>query len=41
MPNRNDNKFRKIESESAKQGKSQEEYAAELEANRARSQKKK
>lgn len=41
MPNLNDNKFRKIQSESQKQGKSQEEYAAELEANKMRSRKKK
>ncbi|MGG1368052.1 hypothetical protein ABE322_19840 [Priestia megaterium] len=41
MPNLNDNKFKKIQSESQKQGKSQEEYAAELGANRAKSQKKK
>ncbi|WP_282034030.1 hypothetical protein [Metabacillus indicus] len=41
MPNLNDNKFRKIESESQKQGKTQEEYAAELESNRAKSQQKK
>ncbi|WP_279326040.1 hypothetical protein [Bacillus sp. FJAT-47783] len=41
MPNLNDRKFRKIQSESQKQGKTQEEYAAELAANRARSQQKK
>lgn len=41
MPNRNDNKFRKIESESQKQGKTQEEYAAELEMNKLKSQKRK
>ncbi|MDZ5471508.1 hypothetical protein SM124_07080 [Bacillus sp. 31A1R] len=41
MANRNDNKFRKIESESAKQGKTQEEYAAELEMNKLKSQKRK
>ncbi|WP_255323441.1 hypothetical protein [Priestia megaterium] len=41
MPNLNDNKFKKIQSESQKQGKSQEEYAAELDANGAKSQKKK
>lgn len=41
MPNRNDNKFRKIESESAKRGISQEEYAAELEMNRIKSGQKK
>jgi hypothetical protein len=40
MPNLNDNKFKKIQSESQKQGKSQED-AAELDANRAKSQKKK
>lgn len=39
MPNRNDNKFRKIESESQKQGKTQEEYAAELDSNRAKASK--
>lgn len=41
MPNRNDNKFRKIESESQKQGKSMEEYAKELEMNKLKSQKRK
>ncbi|MGY3715828.1 hypothetical protein ACWE42_09925 [Sutcliffiella cohnii] len=41
MPNRNDNKFRKIESESQKQGKTKEEYAAELEMNKLKSQKRK
>ncbi|MGQ4667482.1 hypothetical protein AB3Z07_02210 [Metabacillus halosaccharovorans] len=41
MPNRNDNKFRKIESESQKQGKSQEEYAAELANNKMKAQKRK
>jgi hypothetical protein len=41
MPNLNDNKFRKIQSESQKQGKTQEEYAAELENNRLKSQQKK
>ncbi|MCV9886143.1 MULTISPECIES: hypothetical protein [Metabacillus] len=41
MPNRNDNKFRKIESESQKQGKSQEEYAAELASNKMKAQKRK
>jgi hypothetical protein len=39
MPNLNDNKFKKIQSESQKQGKSQEEYAAELEMNKLKSQK--
>ncbi|MGG7621672.1 MULTISPECIES: hypothetical protein [Robertmurraya] len=41
MPNRNDNKTRKIESESAKRGMSQEEYAAELTSNKMKSQQKK
>ncbi|MGG4491122.1 hypothetical protein [Metabacillus idriensis] len=41
MPNLNDNKFKKIQSESQKQGKTQEEYAAELDRNRARSGQKK
>ncbi|WP_456273687.1 hypothetical protein [Bacillus sp. AK031] len=41
MPNLNDNKFKKIQSESQKQGKSQEEYAAELEMNRIKSGQKK
>ncbi len=41
MPNLNDNKFRKIQSESQKQGKTQEEYAAELEMNKLKSQKRK
>ncbi|MFD2679663.1 hypothetical protein [Bacillus seohaeanensis] len=41
MPNLNDNKFRKIQSESQKQGKTQEEYAEELAMNKAKSQKKK
>lgn len=41
MPNLNDNKFRKIQSESQKQGKSQEEYAAELENNKMKAQKRK
>ncbi|WP_409250569.1 hypothetical protein V1502_10330 [Bacillus sp. SCS-153A] len=41
MPNLNDNKFRKIQSEAAKQGKSQEEYAAELAANKLKAQKRK
>jgi hypothetical protein len=41
MSNRNDNKTRKIESESAKRGMSQEEYAAELEMNKIKSQQKK
>ncbi|MFY0758169.1 MULTISPECIES: hypothetical protein [Metabacillus] len=41
MPNLNDNKFRKIQSESQKQGKTQEEYAAELDSNRAKSGQKK
>lgn len=41
MPNQNDNKFKKIQSESFKQGKSQEEYAAELEMNKMKSQKRK
>lgn len=41
MVNRNDNKFRKIESESQKQGKSPEEYAAELERNKLKAQKRK
>lgn len=41
MPNLNDNKFRKIQSEAAKQGKSQEEYAAELQANKQKAQKRK
>lgn len=41
MPNLNDNKFKKIQSESQKQGKSQEEYAAELEMNKLKSQKRK
>ncbi|WP_335872560.1 hypothetical protein [Bacillus sp. 2205SS5-2] len=41
MPNLNDNKFKKIQSESQKQGKSQEEYAAELERNKMNSQKRK
>ncbi|MGM0853715.1 MAG: hypothetical protein ACQEWI_14105 [Bacillota bacterium] len=41
MPNQNDNKFKKIQSESFKQGKSQEEYAAELEMNKLKSQKRK
>lgn len=41
MPNLNDNKFRKIQSESQKQGKTQEEYAAELDRNRAKSGQKK
>jgi len=41
MPNQNDNKFRKIQSESFKQGKSQEEYAAELEMNKLKAQKRK
>lgn len=40
MPNLNDNKFKKIQSESQKQGKSQEEYAAELDANRAKAKRK-
>jgi uncharacterized protein YpmB len=39
--NRNDNKTRKIESESAKQGMSQEEYAAQLESNKRKAQQKK
>ncbi|WP_275887796.1 hypothetical protein [Bacillus sp. P14.5] len=41
MPDLNDNKFRKIQSEAAKQGKSQEEYAAELENNKLKAQMKK
>jgi hypothetical protein len=41
MPNQNDNKFKKIQSESFKQGKTQEEYAAELETNKMKSQKRK
>ncbi|WP_285290392.1 MULTISPECIES: hypothetical protein [unclassified Bacillus (in: firmicutes)] len=41
MPNQNDNKFRKIQSESFKQGKSQEEYSAELEMNKLKAQKRK
>ena len=41
MPNQNDNKFRKIQSESQKQGKSYEEYAAELEMNKLKAQKRK
>ncbi|MEK5063778.1 MULTISPECIES: hypothetical protein [Cytobacillus] len=41
MPNLNDNKFRKIQSESQKQGKTYEEYAAELEANKMKAQKRK
>jgi hypothetical protein len=41
MPNLNDHKFRKIQSEAAKQGKSQEEYAAELEMNKLKAQKRK
>ncbi|WP_285849177.1 hypothetical protein [Metabacillus litoralis] len=41
MPNLNDNKFRKIQPESQKQGKSQEEYAAELENNKMKAQKRK
>ncbi|WP_263596929.1 hypothetical protein [Metabacillus idriensis] len=41
MPDLNDNKFKKIQSESQKQGKTQEEYAAELDRNRARSGQKK
>jgi hypothetical protein len=41
MPNQNDNKFKKIQSESIKQGKTQEEYGAELEMNKMKSQKRK
>lgn len=41
VPNLNDNKYRKIQSESFKQGKSQEEYAKELEMNKLKSQKRK
>jgi hypothetical protein len=41
MPNLNDNKFKKIQSESQKQGKSEAEYAAELEMNHKKSQQKK
>lgn len=41
MPNQNDNKLKKIQSESFKQGKSQEEYSAELEMNKMKSQKRK
>ncbi|WP_267888731.1 hypothetical protein [Bacillus weihaiensis] len=41
MPNLNDNKFKKIQSESQKQGKSQEEYARELEMNKLKAQKRK
>ena len=41
MPNLNDNKYRKIQSESQKQGKTYDEYAAELEANKMKAQKRK
>ncbi|WP_010175793.1 hypothetical protein [Bacillus coahuilensis] len=41
MPNLNDNKFKKIQSESQKQGKSQEEYAEELAINKKKAQAKK
>jgi hypothetical protein len=41
VPNLNDNKFKKIQSESQKQGKTYEEYAAELEANKMKAQKRK
>jgi hypothetical protein len=41
VPNLNDNKFKKIQSESQKQGKTYEEYAAELEENKMKAQKRK
>jgi hypothetical protein len=41
MPNLNDNKYRKIQSESQKQGKTYDEYAAELERNKQQAQKRK